>query len=190
MSTEPHRRKAALRLAFALLASTALVGCATPETGRPVRAFSEIGPGRPSPADAPPPSEPGPDSPHIPATAHIIGPPMRLRPALPAPAEPQPVLPVTLSTAADRIATWLEAAGFAIERRPEGGGERLAATRMGPPAALLPDAVCGLEAMHRPDISSSDVEVTLTPAPGGVQVETTTRFVEIDTRLISGDLSR
>ena len=61
---------------------------------------------------------------------------------------------------------------------------------MGAPAVLVGEAVCGLEAMRRPDISSTDLTVRLTPAPGGVQLETTARFVEVDTKLLSGTLAR
>lgn len=116
--------------------------------------------------------------------------PPALRPRVAAPA-PSPVLPVTLDEAAGRVAAYLQANGFALEDRPDGPGRLLTGTRMGRPATLQGQAVCGLEAMHRPEVSSTDVDVRLQPAPGGgVQVETAARFVEIDTRLIAGALSR
>ena len=113
-----------------------------------------------------------------------------LRPRETAPTEPAPVLPVTLDAATGRVAAYLDRAGFALEQRADSGGQLVSATRMGAPAALAGEAVCGLEAMHRPDISSTDLTVRLTPAPGGVQVETTARFVEIDTKIIAGTLAR
>ena len=100
------------------------------------------------------------------------------------------MIPVTLELATARVSAYLANAGFALEQRPEGLGRLVSATRMGAPRALQGDAVCGLEAMHRPDISSTELSVRLTPAPGGVQVETNARFVEIDTRLLSGTLTR
>ncbi len=107
-----------------------------------------------------------------------------------APPEPSPVLPVSLDTATQRVTAYLQQAGFALEQRPEGSGRLVSATRMGAPSRLAADAVCGLQALHRPDISSTDLTVRLLPAPGGVQVQASARFVEVDTRLLSGDLAR
>ncbi len=117
------------------------------------------------------------------------GPPT-LRPRLTSPAEPSPILPVSLDTATARVSAYLDHAGFALEQRPDGAGRLVSATRMGAPQVLAHEAVCGLEALHRPDISSTELSVRLTPAPGGVQVEAAARFVEVDTRLLSGDLAR
>ena len=100
------------------------------------------------------------------------------------------MLPVGLDTAAARVSAYLNQAGFALEQRPDGAGLLVSATRMGAPQALASEAVCELEALHRPDIASSELTVLLTPAPGGVQVEASARFVEIDTRLLSGELAR
>ena len=113
-----------------------------------------------------------------------------LRPRVAAPLEPAPVLPVSVETAAQRVSAYLTRAGFALEQRPEGAGRLVSATRMGAPQAVQAEAVCGLEAMHRPDIASTDLTVRLTPAPGGVQVEASARYVEVDTKLLSGALAR
>lgn len=107
-----------------------------------------------------------------------------------APVEPAPLLPVGLDTAAARVSAYLNQAGFALEERPEGSSLLVSATRMGAPQVLAAEAVCGLEAMHRPDIASTELTVRLIPAPGGVQVEASARYVEVDTRLVSGELAR
>ena len=167
-----------LRAVGAALLCAALAACASPPDPSH-HAFAELRLG-----GAPAPTYPPDASPAVQAPPS----PPRLRPPLGAPQTP--VLPVTLAAAVERVSGWLDHADFAVERRPEGMGELLVATRMGPPSALQADAVCTLEAMHRPDVSSTDLTVRLTPAPGGVQVQADARFVEIDTRLISGDLSR
>ena len=97
---------------------------------------------------------------------------------------------MTLQAATYRVAAYLGRAGFALEQRSEGPGQLVSATRMGAPSALQGEAVCGLEALHRPDISSTDVTVQLTPTLGGVQMQTSARFVEVDTKLLSGALAR
>ncbi len=100
------------------------------------------------------------------------------------------MLPVGLDTAAARVSAYLSQAGFALEHRPEGTSLLISATRMGAPQILSAEAVCGLEALHRPDIASTELTVRLIPVPGGVQVEASARYVEVDTRLISGELAR
>ncbi len=169
----------------ALAAGLALSGCTAAPPQAPVTHFGELRLGRP--AEAPPPrmAVSGPQPVPSPASRAPV-----LRPRTLAPVEPAPVLPVGLDTAAARISGYLNSAGFALEQRPEGGGRLLSATRMGAPQALGAEAVCGLEALHRPDIASTELTVRLTPAPGGVQVETSTHFVEVDTRLLSGELAR
>ena len=104
--------------------------------------------------------------------------------------EPAPVLPVGLDTAAARISGYLNSAGFALEQRPEGGGRLLSATRMGAPQALGAEAVCGLEALHRPDIASTELTVRLTPAPAGGPAAPPTHCVPADTRRRAGALPR
>jgi hypothetical protein len=146
-----------------------IAGCAASPPEHPLGHFSEVRLGPPPPG---PPTAP------------------ELRPRVAAPAPPSPVLPVTLDGATSRVAAYLQGQGFALEQRPDGPGRLLAATRMGRPAVIEPEAVCGLEAMHRPDFSSTDLTVRLLPAPGGVQVEEEARFVEIDTRIIAGTLAR
>jgi hypothetical protein len=153
-------------LGAALLAAA---GCSGAPPASPVGHFSEVRLG---------PAPPGPP------------PALALRPRLTTPSAPSPVLPVGLDAAAGRVAAYLQGAGFALEQRPDGAGRLLSATRMGRPALLDPEAVCGLEAMHRPDISSTDLTVHLLPAPGGVQLEMEARFVEIDTRILAGTLAR
>ena len=192
MSTKPspgrrHLAVACLRVAGAALTCGFLAACAAPPLGASPRPFAELRLGG-TPAPAPPPSYPGAPERIAPYAPAPTAP--ELRPPLGAPASASPVTPVTLAEAVERVSGWLTRTGFAVEKRPEGSGELLAATRMGAPSALQGDAVCGLEAMHRPDISSTDLTVRVTPAPGGVQVQTQARFVEIDTRLLSGDLSR
>jgi hypothetical protein len=159
-------------LPLTLLGAALLVtaGCSGAPPASPVSHFSEVrlGPAPPGPPAAVP----------------------ELRPRVTAPATPSPILPVGLDTATGRVAGYLQGAGFALEQRPDGAGRLLSATRMGRPALLEPEAVCGLEAMHRPDISSTDLTVRLSPAPGGVQLETKARFVEIDTRILAGTLAR
>ncbi len=179
------------------LASGVICACASQPPDAPVAHFGELRFGRPAPA-------PGALQPTPPVSATFAQsdepPPLphrqrqdaapNLRPRLVSPSEPAPVLPVRLDAATERVASYLDHAGFALEQRPEGSGRLVSATRMGAPSALQGEAVCGLEAMHRPDISSTDLTVRLTPAPGGVQVETSARFVEVDTKLLSGALAR
>lgn len=173
MSTRAHHRLAA----FAAVLGLALVGCAANPPDAPVAHFSSLRLGRPTgPAPPPPPIR----------TAQAPA----LRPRVTTPALPSPVLPVSLDAAAGRVSTYLGRLGFALEQRPDGPGRLLTATRMGQPSVLQPEAVCGLEAMRRPDISSTEVTVRLTPAPGGLQLETEASFVEIDTRLMAGTLAR
>ena len=181
MSTEAavgRSHTEAWAVALVALACGALSACSTSPPTTPVRHFGELQMNRPA------------------ATPDVAAPPEAsaetptLRPRTPAPVEPAPVLPVTLDGAADRVAAYLTHAGFALEQRPDGAGRLLSATRMGAPASLSGEAVCGLEAMHRPDISSTDLTVRLMAAPGGVQVETSARFVEVDTRLLAGTLTR
>ena len=185
-----------LRAPFsALIAGAALCGCASAPRETAGGGFSELRLGRAarpaasaSPAPAPLASPTFAQSDEPPPLRHRT--PPELRPRLEAPAEPAPVLPVSLDAAAARIALYLDRAGFALEQQADGTGRRVSATRMGAPSALDGEAVCGLEALHRPDISSTDLTVRLTPAPGGVQVDARAAFVEIDTKLLSGALAR
>ena len=187
-------------LALILTATACLCACQSSAPDGTVARFDELRLGRPA-APPSPSLEPAP-APGSAAFAQSDEPPPLkrrttaaagapiLRPRETAPLEPAPVLPVTLDAAAGRVTAYLDRAGFALEERADGGGQLVSATRMGAPAALSDEAVCGLEAMHRPDISSTDLTVRLTPAPGGVQLETTARFVEIDTKIIAGTLTR
>ena len=95
-----------------------------------------------------------------------------------------------MDAAAERVSAYLSRAGFALEQRPEGNGRLVSATRMGAPTELQGQAICGLQAMHRPDIASTNLSVHLISAPGGVQLQTHAQFVEVDTKLLSGDLAR
>ncbi len=165
---------------MALCTTLCACGSAPPQTA--VRHFGELRLGRSG-------EEPGPVAADATPTAPGLA-ALTLRPRLTAPAEPAPVLPVNLDTAAARVAAYLDHAGFALEQRPEGAGRLVSGTRMGPPQTLEAQAVCGLEALHRPDIASTELTVRLTPAPGGVQLEASARFVEVDTRLLSGELAR
>jgi hypothetical protein len=166
--------------------AAALWGCAHTPPGEPASHFSQLRFG----GTAAPPLEPSaPVVPPAVVTAHTRPPPT-LRPRLPAPEMPAAVLPVSLTQAQARVTAYLDRAGFALEARPEGGGALLSATRMGPPRALDGEAVCALEAMRRPTLSSTDLTVRLSPMPGGVQLQTNARFVEVDTKILSGDLAR
>ena len=166
----------------AAIAGVTLCGCATSPPPTPVTHFGELRIGRAADApEAAPPVSPSP----VQTSAKPA-----LRPRMAAPVAPTPVLPVGLNTATARVSAYLAQAGFALEQRPEGAGLLVSATRMGAPQVLAAEAVCGLEALHRPDIASTELTVRLTPAPGGVQVEASARYVEVDTRLISGELAR
>ena len=160
-----------------MLAVLALGGCAASPPSAPVRHFGDLRLGARASEAASPPA--------LPSAAAPV-----LRPRVGAPLEPAPVLPVTLDAATQGVSTYLDGAGFVLEQQQQGAGRLVSATRMGAPQALQAEAVCGLEALHRPDISSTEITVRLTPAPGGVKVETRARFVEVDTRLLSGTLTR
>ena len=178
----------------AALAGAAACACASAPQDAGRGGFSELrlghggGPSAAASAAAPVASPTFAQSDEPPPMRHRA--PPELRPRLEAPAEPAPVLPVSLDAAATRIALYLGRAGFALEQQADGTGRRVSATRMGAPSALDGEAVCGLEVLHRPDISSTELTVSLTPAPGGVQVATRAAFVEIDTKLLSGALAR
>jgi hypothetical protein len=92
-----------------------------------------------------------------------------------------------LGGALARVQALLAEDGFKVETRTEGAEDVIAATRMSTPEALRDEAACPLEAMRRPDFSATDLDVRLGPATG---VRTVSRFVLVDTNLISGDLTR
>ena len=185
-------------LAGMLLAGVALAGCTPSRPDAPVGRFGELRlggtPRAPAASPAPSPGVPPALSPTFAQSDEP--PPLRrraapeLRPRLQAPVEPAPVLPVSLDAAAARVALYLGHAGFALEQQADGTGRLVSGTRMGAPSALAGEAVCGLEALHRPDISSTELTVRLTPAPGGVTFDARAAFVEIDTKLLSGSLAR
>jgi hypothetical protein len=176
---------------LSLACAAGLSACAQPPAPRNAGGFSRLDFGRtprkPTPAPsrpAPPPVQEAAASP--PASASLPA----LRPRVATPSLAAPILPARLDQAEARVTAFLDRSGFALETRPDAGGALITATRMGLPAMLDGQATCGLEAMRRPTVSSTDLLVRLTPAPGGVRLEASARFVEIDTKLLSGELAR
>ena len=174
-----------------MMLAMSLGGCVAGPQPSSVHRFDELrlGARGAAPETAPPPSA-VPPAVRLPSKDDRVAAAPVLRPRVAAPLEPAPVLPVSLEAAASRVSAYLDQAGFALEQQQDGPGRLVSATRMGAPQAVQAEAVCGLEAMHRPDIASTELTVRLTPAPGGVQLEASARFVEVDTRLLSGTLAR
>jgi hypothetical protein len=166
VSTKPWRRNA-LQRAAALTVATLGAACAGPAP-EPGHSFSEVRLQR----VAPPPAPVYLQAPHPNAVASA------------------PPVIADSTTAAARVRALLTQDGFTVETQHKGETRRLTATRMGTPEALRHEAACALKALHRPNFSASDVDVLLAPSVSGLAVQATSRFVLIDTSLLSGDLTR
>ena len=98
--------------------------------------------------------------------------------------------PVDLATAAARIDAYLKAQDFTAEDRRDGAARVIVATRMAEPGRVDTDAACALQALARPDFSTTTLTVSLSPAPRGVAIAVQSSFAEVKTNLVSGALAR
>jgi hypothetical protein len=162
VSTKPWRRNG-IAAAASLASAGVLAACAGPAP-EPGHSFDEVRFARVAPPPAP----------------AYLTPPQAVASAPVTPAEAP-------AGALARVQALLAEDGFKVETRTEGAEDVIAATRMSTPEALRDEAACPLEAMRRPDFSATDLDVRLGPATG---VRTVSRFVLVDTNLISGDLTR
>lgn len=181
-------RVAVGRLASVALAAVLLAGCAGSYAGGDVGGephhFSELRLGPPRSVAS---AQPAPAASPTPAPA--------ARPAAP-PETAAPPAPAMLARAGSvdevrrRLDAFLATAGFQSEDARSASSDEITATRMTQAGDGLEDAVCSLEAMHRPQMYSTTLDVRLAPSTEGVQVGVKARFVEIDRGVISGVLSR